>query len=247
MQLSGTVGEGMNPIWVSHASYGSPCFMFQWQIARLKNGSGIAQTICNMLLGKMLNVPRKCKTLSTVMATQWHQWLNRCSPWNCTGWGIMQKPKEPSYWLFKAVWKGGGEEWERKGAGKGWRSGGVSWIIWRCGWEESVSWGFFWLKLEGKKKKRGREFHSPAAGQYVLRCCCCSPASCTRLTLAKAPCCPSTWWQIKKITAAFVYKKRFFAFFLARFEVNCHLKEHHIPYWSSEDIDRHILRRATLP
>lgn len=78
MQLSGTVGEGsggrgMNPIWVSHASYGSPCFMFQWQIARLKNGSGIAQTICNMLLGKMLNVPRKCKTLSTVMATQWHQ------------------------------------------------------------------------------------------------------------------------------------------------------------------------------
>lgn len=37
----------------------------------------------------------------------------------------------------------------------------MSWIIWRCGWEESVSWGFFWLKLEGKKK--GGE------GNFILR------------------------------------------------------------------------------
>lgn len=69
MQLSGTVGEGVGNEPVPHASYGSPCFMFQWQIARLENGSETAQNHLSWAFREMLNVPGQCAALSTVMAT----------------------------------------------------------------------------------------------------------------------------------------------------------------------------------
>lgn len=64
MYYLGRRGRGVGNGPVSHASYGSPCFMFQWQIARLKNGSeinGADHRLC--AFRKMSNVPRQCATL----------------------------------------------------------------------------------------------------------------------------------------------------------------------------------------
>lgn len=143
----------------------------------------------------------------------------------------MQKPKEPSYWLFKAVWKG----WGWGGVGK--ERGGERLEEWRSVLDNIEVWmgrvselGFLLVKVGGQKKKGGKGISF--SGSWAI----CPALLLLASQLHSAYAGKSTLLPVnmmtkkKKITAAFVYKKRLFAFFLARFEVNCHLKEHHIPY-----------------
>lgn len=70
----------------------------------------------------------------------------------------MQKPKEPSYWLFKAVWKGRGG-----GGGVGKERGGERLAEWRSVLDNMEVWmgrvselGFLLVKVGGQKKKEGK-------------------------------------------------------------------------------------------